>query len=64
MENDYMISAELQAPEQLVSKRFIAAAVQRCRWLPCPSSESSSETGEATAIPAALAVWSEDVQVR
>ena len=46
------------------SRHFMAATIQRCRWLPCPASDRGSEgEGEAQGMPAALAVWSEDAQV-
>lgn len=49
----------------LASKKFVAACVQQCKWLPCPGSVSSSEDGsQFEELPAVLAGWSEDAKVR
>lgn len=46
------------------SRHFLAAAVKRCRWLPVAPVDLSSEEQAAEGMPAALALWSGDVQVR
>lgn len=51
------------------SKRFVAAALHHCRWLPCPPSASTLSSEDGTQqqyledLPAVLAGWSEDAKV-
>jgi hypothetical protein len=49
----------------LSSKKFVAASIQHCKWLPCPSAPSTSNDGsrETEDLPAILAGWSEDAKV-
>lgn len=45
------------------SRHFMAAAIKRCRWLPCAPVELSTEDQAAEGMPAVLALWSGDAQV-
>lgn len=49
----------------MVSRKFLAATIHHCRWLPCPPGSSVSEDGSLICqdLPAILAGWSEDVKV-
>ena len=63
-------AAQITAPRPgqsnmvVASKKFVAACVQHCKWLPCPGSVSSSEDGgqQFEELPAVLAGWSEDAK--
>ena len=46
------------------SRHFMAALIKRCRWLPCAPVDLSDEEQAAEGVPAVLAVWSGDAQVR
>jgi hypothetical protein len=45
------------------SRHFMAAAIKRCRWLPCAPVDLSTEEQAAEGVPAVLALWSGDAQV-
>lgn len=46
------------------SRHFMAAQIKRVRFLPCAACDLSDEEQAAEGVPAALALWSGDAQVR
>jgi hypothetical protein len=44
------------------SRHFLAASIQRVRFLPVPSAACVVDDQDASSLPVALAVWSEDAQ--
>lgn len=46
-----------------LSRSFLAALLQRCRWLPCPPNVVVEEDVEYVDLPVVATAWNEELQV-